>query len=269
MLAAAPAKDHPHWLAGSLLEVFLLSNALNIMAWSEILARTMQGFAVEIDASPAWLVNPATKRRLKLDQFYPEAGLAVRFVGLTAKGQPKQSDWEQLEDQQRDLTREELCRQHGVELFLVEPDYPYPSEQIQRLRSLLSRLERVLPQGSRPGQGQKTLAQRLAEARGRLDEIARRVKSPETLALYAELWRDRETATLVAARPPASSAVAARPAGLLRQEPGARVAHTRFGLGVIETVDGAAGDAQITVLFDSGEQRTFLASLVGDKLQTL
>jgi hypothetical protein len=33
------------------------------------------------------------------------------------------------------------------------------------------------------------------------------------------------------------------------------------------TPDG--GDAQITILFDSGEQRTFLASLVSDKLQAL
>jgi hypothetical protein len=239
------------------------------MAWREILARTMHTFAVEIDASPAWLINPATKRRLKLDQFYPEAGLAVRFVGLTAKGQPKQSDWEQQEDQQRDLTREELCRQHGIELFLVDPDYAYPSEQIQRLRALLGRLERALPQSSHPVTDQKTLARRLTEARSRLDEIARRVKSAENLTLYAELWRDRETATIVAARPPASSAVAARPAGLLRREPGARVVHARFGLGVIETVDGAADDVQIMVLFDSGEQRTFLASLVGDKLQTL
>ncbi|MEI2688341.1 MAG: hypothetical protein V9H69_00955 [Anaerolineae bacterium] len=115
-----------------------MSSALHIMAWREILARTMHTFAVEIDASPAWLINPATKRRLKLDQFYPEAGLAVRFVGLTAKGQPKQSDREQQEDQQRDLTREELCRQHGIELFLVDPDYAYPSEQIQRLRARFS-----------------------------------------------------------------------------------------------------------------------------------
>jgi hypothetical protein len=246
-----------------------LSNALNILAWSEILARTMQDFAVEIDASPAWLVNPATKRRLKLDRFYPEAGLSVRFVGLTAKGQPKQSDWEQLEDQQRDLTREELCRQQGIELFLVDPDYPYPSEQVQRLRSLLSRLERALPQSGRPGKEQKTLARRLAEARGRLDEIARRVKSPEDLALYAELWRDRETAALVAARPPASSAGASRPADLLRLQTNARVQHTRFGPGRVDAIDAAADDTQITVLFDSGEQRTFLASLVGDKLQAL
>lgn len=252
--------------AGHLLVV---SSALNIIAWREIMARTMQGCAVEFDASPAWLVNPATRRRLKLDLFYPEAGLAVRFVGLTAKGQPKQSDWELLEDQQRDLTREEMCRQYGVELFLVEPDYAHPSEQIQHLRTLLSRIERGLAANGRPAREQQALARRLADARGRLSEIARRVKGPESLALYAELWRDREMAVVVAARPPAASTELVRPAYLLHREPGAQVVHARFGLGVVEAVDDAAGDAQITVLFNSGERRTFLASLVGDKLQTL
>lgn len=243
-----------------------MSSALNIMAWREILARTMQGFTVEIDISPAWLINPATKRRLKLDQLYPQAGLAVRFVGLTTKGQPKQSDWELQEDALRDQTREELCRQHGVELFLLDPDHPHPSEQLQRLRTILSRLSRTLAQGDRPNEDKQTFMPLLAAARGRLDDVTRRVKQPEDLAIFAELWRDRETATIVAARTPSPSS-AAKPGRALRLAEGARVVHTRFGPGVVETVDAASGDPQITILFDSGEQRTFLASLVGDKLQ--
>ncbi len=245
-----------------------MSSALNIMAWREILARTLQGFAVEFEVSPAWLVNPATNRRLKLDQLYPQAGLAVRFVGLTAKGQPKQSDWELQEDAQRDQTREELCRQHGVELFLLDPDHPLPSEQLQRLRTILSRLSRSLAQSDRPDQDKLTFMPRLAEARSQLDEVTRRVKRPEDLALFAELWRDRETATIVAARAPvpARAAKSARP---LRLAEGVRVQHARFGPGVVETVDPASGDPQITILFDNGEQRTFLASLVSDKLQAL
>lgn len=245
-----------------------MSIALNIMAWREILARTMQGFAVESDVSPAWLVNPATNRRLKLDLLYPEVGLAVRFVGLTAKGQPKQSDWELQEEAQRDQTREELCRQHGVELFLLDADHPHPGEQLQRLRTILSRLSRTLAQGDRPDQDKLTVMPLLAAARSRLDEITRRVKRPEDLALFAELWRDRETAAIAAARAPmpASAIKLARP---LRLAEGARVQHARFGSGLVETVDPANGDPQITILFDSGEQRTFLASLVSDKLQAL
>lgn len=245
-----------------------MSSALNIMAWREILARTMQGFAVQADVSPAWLVNPATNRRLKLDLLYPEVGLAVRFVGLTAKGQPKQSDWELQEEAQRDQTREELCRQHGVELFLLDPDHPHPGEQFQRLRTILSRLSRTLAQSDRPNRDKQALMPRLAEARGRLDDSARRVKNTDNLALFAELWRDRETAAVVAARPaaPAAKSPSARP---LRLAAGARVEHARFGPGVVETVTPDGADAQVAILFDSGEQRTFLASLVSDKLQAL
>ena len=245
-----------------------MSSALNIMAWREILARTMQDFAVETDVSPAWLVNPATNRRLKLDLLYPEVGLAVRFVGLTAKGQPKQSDWELQEETQRDQTREELCRQHGVELFLLDPDYPHPGEQIQRLRTILSRLSRTLAQSDRPNRDKQTLMPRLSEARGRLDDNARRVKSPDNLALFTELWRDRETAAIVAARPaaPAAKSRSARP---LRLAEGARVQHERFGPGVVHSIDPDGGDPKVTILFDNGEQRTFLASLVSDKLQAL
>lgn len=245
-----------------------MSSALNIMAWREILARTMQGFAVESDVSPAWLVNPATNRRLKLDLLYPEVGLAVRFVGLTAKGQPKQSDWELQEDAQRDQTREALCRQHGVELFLLDADHPHPGEQFQRLRTILSRLSRTLAQGDRPNRDKQALMPRLAEARSRLDEVARRVKSPDNLALFAELWRDRETAAIVAARPatPAAQSRSDRP---LRLAEGARVQHERFGPGVVQSIDPDSGDPKVAILFDSGEQRTFLASLVSDKLQPL
>jgi hypothetical protein len=243
-----------------------VSSALNILAWREILARTMQGFAVEFDVSPAWLVNPATNRRLKLDLFYPEAGLAVRFVGLTARGQPRQSDWEQQENAVRDQTREELCRQHEVELFLLDPDYPHPSEQFQRLRAILSRLSRTLARSRRPDHDRQTFMPMLATARSRLDEITRRVKRPEDLALFAELWRDRETASIAATRtPPAATAKPIRPLRLIE---GARVQHARFGPGVVATV-AAASDPQITILFDSGEQRTFLASLVSDKLRAL
>jgi hypothetical protein len=237
------------------------------MAWREILARIMQGFAVETDVSPDWLVNPATKRRLKLDLFYPEAGLAVRFVGLTAKGQPKQSDWELLEESQRDQTREELCRQHGIELFLLDPDYLHPGEQFQRLRTILSRLERAPAQDGRSAKERKAVATMLAAARGRQDDIARRVKSPDNLALFAELWRDRETAAVVAARTSAPWP-SAKPARPLHLTEGQRVQHARFGPGMVATIS-PGDDPQVAILFDSGEQRTFLASLVVDKLQAL
>lgn len=238
------------------------------MAWREILARVMDSFEVQPDVSPEWLVNPATNRRLKLDLLYPEAGLAVRFAGLTAKGQPKQSDWELQEEEQRDQTRAELCRQNGVELFLLETDHPQPSEQLQKLRTMLSRLSRTLAQSSRPERDKTRLMPRLAAARSRLDEISRRVKSPDDLALFAELWRDREAAGVAASRlpTPASAKPAAQP---LRLHPGQAVKHERFGAGTVLAVEETGGDTQFTIRFDTGEERTFLASLAGGKLSVV
>ena len=235
------------------------------MAWREILARVMDSFQVQPDVSPEWLVNPATNRRLKLDLFYPEAGLAIRFVGLTAKGQPKQSDWELQEEEQRDQTRSELCRQNGVELFLLETDHPQPSEQFQKLRTTLTRLSRTLAQSNRSEGDKSTLMPRLAAARSRLDEISRRVKRPDDLALFAELWRDRETAGVAATRQP--HAPASNPiATPLRLHTGQPVRHERFGPGTVVAVEETGSDTQITVRFDTGEERTFLASLAGGKL---
>ena len=59
---------------------------LNMNAWQEIQARVFEGFTVQSNVSPNWLINPATRRKLKLDQYYPEAAIALRNVGLTAKG---------------------------------------------------------------------------------------------------------------------------------------------------------------------------------------
>ena len=47
---------------------------------------------------------------------------------------------------------------------------------------------------------------------------------------------------------------------------GQRVQHTRFGPGVVTDLDGSGSEAKITILFDADQPRTFLASLVADKL---
>ena len=89
--------------------------------WREILARVFDGFTAQPNVTPDWLVNPTTNRRLKLDLYYPEAGFAVRFIGLQAKGQRRQSDWEALEEQQREQSRVDLCRANDVQLLLIDP----------------------------------------------------------------------------------------------------------------------------------------------------
>lgn len=246
-----------------------MSSALTLMAWREIFARVMDGFEQQENVSPGWLVNPATRRRLKLDLLYPEAGLAVRFVGLTAKGQGRKDDWTLLEEEQRDQTRTELCRANGVELFLVDLSSADPHRQLQELRTVLHRISRQTAQGEKSQQAKVALMPRLAEVRKQLDAVARRVRRPEDLALFAELWRDRETALVAATRelPPAQQK---KKAGKPRQfQVGQAVVHERFGPGIVTALNGSAGDPQITIEFEDGSQRTFLASLAAGKLDGL
>ncbi|MEA3337732.1 MAG: hypothetical protein U9R25_17695 [Chloroflexota bacterium] len=243
-----------------------MSSGLNMMAWREILARVMDSFDHQDNISPDWLINPATGRRLKLDQLYDEVGLAIRFVGLTARGQPRQSDWELTDDEQRNQIRAELCRQNDVELFLLDPNTPYPRDQLRKLRSALSRISRLLAQGNRPDEDKLTYMPMLAESRARLDEVVSRVRQPEDLAIYAELWRDRETESIAATRTPVAkgNAGAVAPVDF---KPGMPIIHGKFGAGTVERVDGI-DDPQITIRFEDGAERRFLASLVADKLQS-
>ncbi len=94
-----------------------------VNGWREVLARIFDGFIVEYGLTPEWLVNPETNRRLKLDCFYPQIGVAVRFVGLegTARKQRK-SDEEVMAEEAREQARAAVCRQHGVVLISIDPD---------------------------------------------------------------------------------------------------------------------------------------------------
>jgi hypothetical protein len=238
--------------------------ALN--GWREILARILKEFTAQENVSPEWLVNPATKRRLKLDLFYPEANLAFRFIGLTAKGQGRQSDWELLEEEQRDQTRLELCRQRGVQLLLIDP-LEDPVKQMDHLIRLLSRANRLMAQGDRPDKEKLIWQPRLSNAVSQAEELRTRVaRNPEQmLANLAESWRDREFDG--PAIPPEPLPI---PVGAVEALPplaiGQRVQHVKFGAGVITGLNGSGVEATINILFDADQERTFLLALVADKL---
>lgn len=240
--------------------------ALN--AWREILARVFADFPPQENVSPPWLINPATRRRLKLDCYYADAGVAVRFVGLKAKGQGRQSDWEMLEEEQRDQTRQELCQANGVQLFLVEP-LEDPLKQLDTLIRLLSRAGRVLAQSVRPVQEKMVWQPRVSQARDQAEAIRRLVqRQPEQMmASLADSWRDRESNLSAVAEPlpmPTPTVDMARLAVQLRE--GLRVTHVKFGSGVVTALTGEGADARVSILFDGDQERTFLVSLVCDKL---
>lgn len=244
-------------------------------AWNEILARIFINFRAQENVSPEWLINPATRRRLKLDRYYPEAGIAVRFIGLTAKGQGRQSDWEVMETEQRDQTRAELCRQNGVQLVLIDPEEDAVKQLDHLLRALAS-ASRTLAQSERSLSHKQEWMPRISAARDKGTQLrSLLVKQPEQMmSNWAESWRDREagfssavTETANPAFSPVKSAV--KPPPLTAYVSGKRVRHTRFGDGVITTITPQGEDLALSILFDGAQERTFLASLLQDKLTLL
>ncbi len=240
-----------------------------INGWRELLARTFEGFPQQDNVSPTWLVNPATRRRLKLDIYYLEAGIAIRFIGLTAKGQGRQSDWEALETEQRDQTRAELCRVNGVQLITVDAADD-PLKQLDHLLSSLSRASRTLAQGEQPAAYKQKWMPMLGAARERANRLRTLLaKNPDQMmATWAESWRDREMGLSVGTPlplppPPKKNAKAVRYCA------GQRVRHERFGEGVITAIAGSQAETMLSVLFDAAQERSFLATLVQDKLVVL
>lgn len=248
-----------------------------INAWREMLARILADFDAQPNVSPEWLVNPATGRRLKLDLYYPDAALAVRFVGLTAKGQPRQSDWELAEEEQRDQTRAELCRQHGVHLCLVDPN----EETLPQLDGLTRHLRRAaesvtqgksLAQSKTPVKNRSALAAQLDAAYERAGQIRSLVakNQEQMLANLADSWRDRENGITPSPAPaPRPIATPAQKQALARLRPGLAVAHERFGPGEVIKLSGQGPDAKVTIRFEDGQERTFLVVYIEDKLRVL
>jgi len=236
---------------------------LNLMGWNEILARVFDGFTVQKDASPSWLVNPATRRKLKLDYLYPEIGVAVRFVGMKAKGQRRKSDWEELEERSRDEIRKELCRQNGVDLLLLDPNDPFPDKQLRSLQMTIGAAVRRIAKARR-FKGKAELMRKLDQANRQVEAIRKRVKKPEDLALYAEAWRDREAQTIADLRKPAAKPT--RKINPDRLRVGQRVKHSHFGVGTVTAIEPGKDDTYVTIDFVTKGERRFALSLLAGKL---
>ncbi len=233
-------------------------------AWREILERIFDGLTLQAGVTPDWLVNPETGRRLKLDRYYPEAGIGFRFVGSTGKRRVPRSEQELEEETRRNRIREQLCRDRGVTLVSIHVYESEPRDVLRDIRSALSRSARLLAQGDQPHDVKASLAPRLSRAKRVCDGLAARVRRRDDLTLYAELWEDRQHA--VRPGPPAAPVERERSNAY---SVGLRVRHDRFGEGRVVDVRPGRADDLVVVQFDDGSQRTFAASLVQRKLTAI
>jgi len=237
---------------------------INANAWREVLARVFEGFEVRHDVTPDWLVNPETNRRLKLDVLYPEIGVAVRLMGLRGKQRRQRlSLEEEMQQQARDAARIALCEAHGVSLVGIDVVTGEPKAILRELSAALSRANRRLAKSDRPPTEKVRLMEQVSQARSRLDAIARRLRRPEDLKLYAELWEDRQYTEIPRPEP--------TPANGRSQTylPGMAVRHVAFGDGVVQAIRPDGDDRLVVVQFADGRRKTFAASLIGDKLTPL
>jgi hypothetical protein len=232
------------------------ANAVN--GWREVLARVFAGLDAEYGLTPEWLVNPDTHRRLKLDYFFHDIALAVRFVGLDGGERRRQKTDEEIDSEaQREQARAAVCREHGVVLVSIDPDAE-PRAGLRGLEMGLARASAQLAQSSISHERKQALMPRLSEARRRAGEFTLRLKDPRTLNLYAEMWRDRQADL-------ASQGPAVKPPTRRRSyRAGMAVVHERFGPGQITAVQPEDGDVKVTVDFVQTGVRSFYASLLDD-----
>ncbi|NLE77060.1 MAG: hypothetical protein GX605_09975 [Chloroflexi bacterium] len=233
-----------------------------VNAWREILRRIFEGVAMQENVTPSWLTNPSTGRRLKLDQLYPEIGLAVRFRGLQGVRQRRLSESEEALEAAREQQRLDLCRQAGVQLVTVDLIQGTPVEVFKALRSALSAAASSLTHSAEPHERKVRLMEQIAASKNACDQMARRVRQERDLAVYAELWQDRAYHVETASMEPS-----ARPTlPQVRYRVGMVVWHATYGQGEVQAVEDEASETYVTVRFDDDRERRFAASLIQSKL---
>jgi hypothetical protein len=234
-----------------------------VNGWREVLARILDGFEAEYGLTPEWLVNPDTNRRLKLDYYFPELSVAVRFVGLEgATRKQRKSDDEVLAEASREEARAAVCKAHGVVLISIDPDGD-PRTMLRGIESGLARASSQLAHSTTTPHAQKQkLMPMLSQARRRAGEFTTKLAVPEKLNIYAEMWWDRQASLTAAA--PAKAAPSAPEFAV-----GMDVHHERFGPGLVTAVEPEDGDTKVTVDFVEAGVRSFYAGLVGGKLTPL
>jgi len=223
-------------------------------AWCEIFARIFEDFSVEFNVTPKWLVNPATNRRLKLDYLYPDIGVAIRLEGAQGKGRRgRLSLEEEAQLRARQEARVKVCRRHGIQLVVVESAAGKPKKAFQQVDTALSRAGQ--------GAGGDMLRQ-IKKARSAASALSFKISTASDLALYADLWADRQY-KIAESKPATAETGPIQPVTFAK---GMEVEHTAFGSGVVVSTTPSGNDTLITVDFVTAGQKTLAASLVAGKL---
>jgi len=230
-------------------------------AWREIVSRVFEGFEAQRDLVPEWLVNPGTGRLLKLNYYYPQIKVAVRLEGLRGREQRREPDEVELARRgERGEARERQCEERAIRLLQFDI-YDEPPGVFRALQAGLAWALRQTATADLRQEERLCLMERLRQARSRLEEIRGRVHTAHDLNTWAELWVDR-------AYREARAAPAPMPRGPVpRYALNMRVRHPEFGSGRVTAQVDEDGDQIITVRFDNGDERQFLARLVTDKLR--
>lgn len=224
--------------------------------WREIFARIFAEVETKVNVSPEWLVNPATKRRLKLDLLYPQFGVAVRFEGAEIKQRRRRLSLEEEAQQRiRDDARVEVCQAHGIDLILVDLSLETPKPIFQDIDQKLSRASQRVKSAE--------LRLKMRQARATASALARQAPSYSNFKLYADLWQDRQYQAVV----PVSAPTEAQTKRAASFSVGMEVEHTSYGPGFVIAATPSGGDTLVTVDFITAGQKTFAASLVSDKLR--
>ena len=230
-------------------------------AWREIVTRVFEGFEVQRDLAPDWLVNPDTGRLLKLNYFYPEIGLAVRLEGMRGRQQrrePDEVEYQRLRE--REAARERLCEERGIRLLHFDV-YDEPAEVYGAFQTGLAWALRQAAKAELSADGKLALVDRLRAARARFEGIRSSARTSRDLKTWADLWVDRAYQDARATPGPAPRG--AVPRYVLNMH----VRHPDLGTGRVIALTDEDGDQIITVRFDNGDDRQFLAQYVADKLR--
>jgi len=162
-------------------------------AWLEIIEQILGAFHAVDNATPDWLVDQTSGRRLKVDRLYPELGIAIRFKGLLGASRSTDLDeMDLMEEATRDEARARLCRQAGIALVVIDADSNVPGRTLADMHTALSAAMRRIAQQRVAQETKSSFLPRIASAKATCRRVMNAVSSPEDLLPFAQAWEDRQ-----------------------------------------------------------------------------